>query len=115
MNKIEKQCIKQKKKQNNSVRKWWRKNAHKVARVIFFYIWLPCFIYEKIKDAKYKKLTYNNNLTKKYLDRVLPKLVAHYEEDPNVILFHNCEDFGGIRFYWDLCSNWMKKKFFQEK
>lgn len=114
MNNIERQFQKQERKRNSSMRKWWSKNSYKVCRVVFFYIWIPVFVYEKIKDAKYKNLKYDNNTTKKYLDKVMPKLVSHYEESPNLILFHNTSDFGGIRFYWDLCSNWMTRKFKKE-
>lgn len=114
MNNIEKQFQKQEKKKNSSIRKWWNKNSYKIARVVFFYIWIPIFVYEKIKDNRYKNLKYSDDITKKYLDKVMPKLVFHYEEDPNLILFHNTNDFGGIRFYWDLCSNWMTRKFKKE-
>lgn len=114
MNNIERQFQKQERKRNSSMRKWWSRNGYKVCRVVFFYIWIPVFVYEKIKDAQYKNLKYDNNTTKKYLDKVMPKLVSHYEESPNLILFHNTSDFGGIRFYWDLCSNWMTRKFKKE-
>jgi hypothetical protein len=114
MNNIEKQFKKQKKKRNSSTRKWWKKNKHKIARVVLFYIWIPILLHEKIKNTRYKNLTYSNDTTQKYLDKVMPKLVYHYEEDPNLILFHDTEDFGGIRFYWDLCSNWMRKTFKKE-
>lgn len=114
MNNIEKQFQKQEKKKNSSIRKWWNKNAYKIARVIFFYIWIPILVCEKVKDSKYKNLKYSDDTTKKYLDKVMPKLVSHYEENPNLLLFHNTSDFGGIRFYWDLCSSWMQKNFKKE-
>ena len=114
MNKIEQQFKKQEKKQNSSLLKWWRKNNYKVMRILFFYIWLPSAALEKIKENKYKNLAYSDELSKKYLDKVLPKLAARYEEDPNLMLFHDTSDFGGIHIYWDLCSSWMKKKFRKE-
>ena len=114
MNNIEKQFRKQEKKKNSSIRKWWNKNCYKIMRIVLFYIWVPILVYTKIKDTKYKKLKYSDDTTKKYLDKVMPKLVYRCEEDLNLILFHNTQDFGGIRFYWDLCSNWMSKKFKKE-
>lgn len=114
MNKIEKQFKKQEKKKNNAIRKWWRQNDYKVFRVVFFYVAIPYFIWHKIKNTRYDRMKYSDALTKKYLDKVLPKLVARYEESPNEILFHNTEDFGGIRMYWDLCSSAMKKQFKKE-
>ena len=114
MNNIEKQFQKKEKRQNSPVRKWWSKNGYMVARIVFFYIWIPIWVHEKIKDARYKNLKYDDNITKKYLDKVMPNLVAHYGYSPNIILFHNTNDFGGIRFYYDLCSNWMAGKFKKE-
>lgn len=114
MDHIEKQFRKQEKKKNSSIRRWWRNNGFKILRVIFFYVWIPTLVHEKIKETRYKNLKYTDATTKKYLDKVLPKLVAHYEEDQNNILFHNTRDFGGINFYWDLCSSWMKGKFKKE-
>ena len=114
MNKIQKQFRKKEKWNNSPVRKWWSKNGYIVARVTFFYIWIPIWAYEKIKKTRYKNLKYSDSTTKKYLDKVMPKLVAYYEENPNIILFHDTNDFGGIRFNWDLNSYWMEKKFRKE-
>jgi hypothetical protein len=114
MNKIEKQFQKKEQKKNNKIRKWWSKNSYKVFRVVFFYIWIPALIHKKLKDSRYKKLEYDDKITKKYLDKVMPKLVPYCLDTPAYILFHNTNDFGGIRFYWDLCSNWMARKFKKE-
>lgn len=114
MNNIEKQFQKQDRKKNNALRKWWRKNDYKVLRVLLFYIWIPCWAYDKIKDARYENLTYSNATTKKYLDKVMPKLVAHYEENPNTILFSDADDFGGITFRDLSFSSFMKKHFKKE-
>ena len=114
LNSIEKQFKKNEKKKNSAIRNWWRKNDYKVYRVLLFYVYIPVYFYEKAKKTRYDSMKYSDELTKKYLDKVLPKLVARYEESPNEILFHNTEDFGGIRFYWDLCSNYMRKKFKKE-
>ena len=113
MNSIEKQFYKEEKKKNKVLRKWWRKNDYKIYRILFFYIWIPMCLFKKIKDAAYKSLTFSNESAKKYLDKVLPKLVARYEESPELILLSNASDFGGINFY-DLHSSWMHKKFKKE-
>ena len=114
MNSIEKQFKKRDKKRDSALRSWWRKNDFKVARVLLFFIWIPYMIYKNIKDNSYNNLTFDTALTKRYLDRVLPKMAAQYEEDSNLILFHDSDDFGGINFYWNMCSDWMAKNFRKE-
>ena len=97
--------------QNNKLFKWWRKNDYKVWRVVLFPIWICVYVYDKYKDYRYKSLTFSEEYCKKCIDKILPKLVAYYNEDPKCILISNCNDYGYIMFE-DLCgifSNYAEK------
>ena len=111
MNDIEKAFKKKEKRENSKVRKWWRKRGHKVLRVLLFYIWIPCWCFQNLKDKRYKEMSYSNDIAKKYLDECLPALVARHEESSDVFIFHDCDDYSGIRFYWSFTSSWFRKKF----
>ena len=111
MNNIEKTFKKKEKREASKIRKWWQKHGYKVLRVLLFYVWIPCWCHQKLKDKRYKEMSYNDNTTKKYLDKCLPTLVAHCEESSDVFLFHHCEDYGGIHFFWTFNSSWFEKKF----
>ncbi len=97
-NKIEKQVNKKKRRENNKLKKWWRKNSYKVWRVLLFWLWLPMLLHEKISKKRYDAMKYSDKSNKKYLDKVLPYLVAYWEDDSNCFLMTEAGDMGGIRF-----------------
>ncbi len=96
--KIEKQVAKKQRKENNKLRKWWRKNDYKVWRVLLFWIWIPIVLLNKRDDKQYKAMQYSDETTKKYLDKVLPHLVSYWGEEANCFLVTDAGDFGGIQF-----------------
>lgn len=98
MNKIEKQVNRKKRRENNRLKKWWRKNSYKVWRVLLFWLWLPIKLFCDADDKQYKAIQYSNEITKKYLDKVLPYLVAYWREEPNCFLMTDAGDMGGISF-----------------
>ena len=113
MDKIEKERQKYNKIKNNKFISWWKKNDYKVYRIILFPlfpIWVTELLWEKYKDYKYKKLVFNEEKCKKYLDFVIPKMVVRYNDDHNEILISNADDMGGIEFS-DFHSSWMHKKY----
>lgn len=101
------------KKKKMTFRKWWNKNDYKVMRVIFWPIWLYQILVEKHEDKSYKALTFSKETCKKYLDNVMPKMVACYNEDHNEILISNAEGMGDVQFsYFRNCKNKKISKFF---
>lgn len=98
MNKIEKQVNKKKRRENNKLRKWWRANSYKVWRVLLFWVWIPIKLFYNANENKYKAIQYDNETTKKYLDKVLPYLVSYWGEEPNGFLITSADDMGGIQF-----------------
>lgn len=98
MNKIEKQVNRKKRRENNKLRKWWRKNSYKVWRVLLFWLWIPIKLFCDADDKKYKAIQYSDEITKKYLDKVLPYLVSYWGEEPDCFLMTDAGDMGGISF-----------------
>jgi hypothetical protein len=106
---------KEKADKKHPIRSWWSKNNYKVLRVIFFPAWIYYILREKYKDKNYASLTYTPELCKKYLDKVLPNMVAHYCEDAKIFLISDSDDMGDIEFYdfWQYRKQNKKyKKFF---
>ena len=97
-NKIEKQVAKKQRRENNKLRKWWRRNDYKVWRVLLFWVWIPIKLFNKRSDKQYKGIQYSIETTKKYLNKVLPYLVSYWNEEPDCFLITNAGDMGGIRF-----------------
>lgn len=95
---IEKQVAKKQRKENNKLRKWWRKNDYKVWRVLLFWIWIPMVLFGVKEEKRFKAIQYSNETTKKYLDKVLPYLVTYWREEPNCFLITSADDMGGINF-----------------
>lgn len=112
-NKIIKEKQKIDRKRNNKIRKWWKKNNYKVIRVILFPIWIYAILEEKYKKsqhAKIKKCQDIKPIFKKYLDKVMPFMVAHYCENAKQILISSACDMGDINFS-NFCSSTIQKKY----
>lgn len=119
--KIEKQVAKKQRRENNQVKKWWRNNSHKIWRVLLFWIWIPTLLINKSRIRQFKQIQYNNEITKKYLDKVLPYLVSYWNEESDCFLITSADDMGGINFkaLMSLPSKYSKQrkyftKFYQE-
>ena len=103
------------KKKRMTFRKWWNQNDYKVMRVIFWPIWLYQVLIEKHKDKSYKALTFSKETCKKYLDKVMPKMVACYNNDHSEILISNADGMGDIQFsYFGECKNKKMSRFFRK-
>lgn len=113
INKIIKEKEKIDRKRNNKIRKWWKKNDYKVIRVILFPIWIYAILEEKYKKsqhAKIKKCQDIKPIFKKYLDKVMPFMVAHYCKDAKQILISGDCYMGDIEFN-DFYSSTIRKKY----
>ena len=75
LNKIEK-CLfwnKQKKKFS----KWCDKTDYIIVKIVFFYIYYPLLFVQKCVDRKYDHIKYSDKKTRKYLDILIPRAIAH--------------------------------------
>ncbi len=93
------------KKNKKSFRKWWNKNGYIAVQIVLWPISIPVTLYAIFRDKRKKKikesLTFSNELCKKYLDKMIPVLVAKLCDESDVFLISNSRgDFGDIDF-WD--------------
>ena len=74
-----------KKRKGGCVKRWFRKNRGIILPIIFWYIWLPMLIIDKIKEHNYKTFVENPRKTKRYFDKAFVKLIAFECDDPTII------------------------------
>lgn len=65
--------------------------------------------HDKWKNWRYNALRYDDQTTKMYLDKVLPKFVARSNIYPTRILLSDTDGLDGIQFYWDWTSLRMRR------
>ena len=98
--------------------KWWNKNKYTVLRIALFPISVPATLYDVLREKRRKKikqsLVFSEELCKKYLDKVIPKLVVCLCEDSKVFLISNRGDLGDIEFFdfYRYLKSWKLKMFF---
>lgn len=65
--------MKAKKNANPSrIRKWWKRNQHIILRIVFFYIWIPSKIADRIWEYNYNKCVWSEEKAKRILDCTIP-------------------------------------------
>lgn len=67
---------KAKAKKNRPLRKWWRKNSHKVYRILFFPVWVGAILWMKVE----KKLNDRNQWSEQRANEILSYYVPHRAE-----------------------------------
>lgn len=86
-------------KKDSRLAAWWHKNDYKVMRVVLWFIWIPMWLHRKYVFRKKKQFVEIPSKTKKWLDKVFHKMVAHYCNEAEEILIvlgsdrENCGDF----------------------
>ena len=80
MNKEIKKAIRKQEKKH-LIRKWWRKNSYKVARILFWPIWLYVVVEEKYKAKKYKSLEWSEERAQEALAYYIPRYADWNAED----------------------------------
>lgn len=88
MNKDIKKVI-NKKERKRTIRKWWRKNSYKVARIIFWPIWLYMVLEEKYKAKKYKSLQWSEKRAQEVLEYYIPRYADWDSEEKCFYLADN--------------------------
>ncbi len=68
------------------IKAWWVNNGDKILSIILWFVYIPMIIYEKIADRIKKNFQENRLKTKKWLDKVFPKIAAYYCTDISHIL-----------------------------
>lgn len=98
MNKKRIDAAVRKRKHQKRFEVWWNKNGYKVGRIFLWFIWIPTVIGERIQENKKSRFIENPIETKRWLDKVFPKMVAHYctDEDNTILIMlgRDYEDYG---------------------
>ena len=110
---MDKKLLKSKAKRDKKrpMRTWWRKNGYKVWRVILFPAWIYYTLKDKRTEKTYKELQFSPELCNKYLNRVLPDMVARECEDINCFLISDSESMGDIELSYLYDSRSIKEKY----
>ena len=103
------------------VKKWWNKNRLFIMRCLLFYIYLPWRIYTDCQKRKEKKrqevplIFDDKKKCKKYLDKVMPKMILRYADSLEYILINTSSEYSNFNFsdfYQSLYIKEKYKKFF---
>jgi hypothetical protein len=74
-------AMKKKETKIDKCRKWWRKNGHKVMRVILFPIWLGVKAKEKIESYLNSRLEWSEERANEILSYYIPRKAEWDAED----------------------------------
>lgn len=73
----------------NNIKKWWRKNSHKVARVVFFPIWWGICLKEKIKTYLNSRNEWSEERANEIFNYYIPRKAEWSEEEKTFFICHN--------------------------
>ena len=85
-----------KKEKKHPVKEWWRKNAFKVYRVIFFPLYLGIIITEKIKKYLNNRQVWSEERANEILSYYVPRKAEWCEEDKTFYFFDNGMGWGNL-------------------
>lgn len=89
----------------NNIKKWWRKNSYKVARVVFFPVWWSICLKEKIETYLNSRNEWNEERANEIFNYYIPRHAEWSEEEKTFFICHNW--FG---WYFDSAKKHLKFK-----
>ena len=105
MNKEVLKAMNKKEKKISNFKKWWNKNNYKVCRVLFFYIYLPSVVYEKIKKHIRKQIVWSEERATEILNYYIPRSSEWDDEKKEFFFFDN-----GYGWNFRLAKKYLKRK-----
>ncbi len=102
---------------------WWDKHYITLLRILFWYIYLPLLLFEKIEQLIEKQYTVNDKHTEKYLDKAFLGLITTYSEDNIIVLFgrgrmsnnfHVSHAFDSHDFIYNKCAGRKANRYFSQ-
>lgn len=105
MNKEIIKAMNKKEKKTSNLKKWWNKNDYKVYRVIFFYIYLPSVVYEKIKKYRRNQIVWSDERATEILNYYIPRRADWEDEDKAFFFFDN-----GYGWGFQSAKKYLKRK-----
>ena len=95
----------ERKKKSHPIRNWWRKNSYKIFRVLFFYIWIPILLKEKITNYLNSQEIWSEERAKTILDYYVPNYAEWDEKDQSFYFFDN-----GCGWSWYFAKKIVKRE-----
>lgn len=92
------------KNEKHPIRDWWKKNGHKVMRVILFPIWVPVWAVDKIQNRMYARTEWSDERVNEILSYYVPRKCSWNEEDQELYFFDN-------GYGWSMCYAKKRLKF----
>ena len=92
------------KNEKHPIRDWWRKNGHKVMRVVLFPIWIPVWAVDKMKDKMYDRTEWSDERANEILSYYVPRKCSWNEEEQELYFFDN-------GYGWSMCYAKKRLKF----
>ena len=77
------------KNEKHPIRDWWKKNGHKVMRVVLFPIWVPVWAVDKIQNKMYVRTEWSDERANKILSYYVPRKCSWNEEEQELYFFDN--------------------------
>lgn len=95
------------KEKKQTFRKWWRKNEHIVARIVFFPIWIVMVINQKIEIILDKRNKWDEERANEILNYYIPRRASWVEDEDEKEFYFFDNGFG-----WSIYS---AKKYLKRK
>lgn len=92
INNKQKKIAKANKKNANiwkNISAWWNKNDYKVYRIIFFYVWLPMCLAEKIEKKLNSRNRWSDERADEILNYYIPRRAEWDDEEKGFFFFDN--------------------------
>ena len=89
----------------DNIRKWWRKNGYKVARVVLFPVWFGVCAKEKINEYLNSKEEWSEERANEILNYYAPRVMTW---DATENEFYFCEN--GLGWHIQLAKKHLKRK-----
>ena len=105
MNKEVVKAMNKKEKKVSNFKKWWSKNDYKVYRVLFFYIYLPSVVYEKIKKYLKSRIEWSEERATEILNYYIPRRADWDNEEKEFFFFDN-----GYGWSFKMAKKYLKRK-----
>lgn len=86
-------------------KKWWKKNGYKVARVVFFPLWIVLWLSDKIENWNYSRNEWDVERAKEIFDYYIPRYCKYNKEDEAFYFFDN-----GYGWGYSLAKKHLKRK-----
>lgn len=101
-----------KKKEKRKKRIRNRHNREKILKILLFWIYYPAKWIDDFNNWRYYRIAFSEEKTKRLFDKYLPKIIANAQNQFNLIVFSNHDEYHPL---WDWQNNLTRKAFVKSK